>query len=297
MSEPSAMMAADHHRWRDDVALPPDDTELPPSAPSSADPPGLPSPLISWTPSGATDEAPKAGPEAAVQSAATTGWQIPVRIHAPDPERPFVVAGIGTRLVAWLVDVLILAAISAVVLIAIAVVTQSSLPDDLTTIDLAFAVLVNGLQFLYFVGFWTSSSGATPGMRLVALRIVTAPGGDGDGGLAIAPAIIRWAAFGYPLTILTVMGDVAQVASWGLTAWSVILLLTTIVSDTNQGIHDRLAGSAVMQRSSAAVNGAMVGCLVGAMVMLVLFVLLPIAALALLGDQLEQILSEVGQSI
>ncbi|CAN5546750.1 hypothetical protein BH20CHL7_BH20CHL7_10530 [soil metagenome] len=115
--------------------------------------------------------------------------------------------------------------------------------------------------------------------------------------MAIAPAIIRWAAFGYPLTLLTVMGDMSQITSWGLTAWSVVLLLTTIMSDTNRGIHDRLAGSSVMQRSGVAVNGALVGCLVAAMVLLVLFVLLPIAALALLGDQLELILSEVGQSI
>ncbi|MEX1172710.1 MAG: RDD family protein [Chloroflexota bacterium] len=224
----------------------------------------------------------------------TTGWQVPAE-HVPDPERPFVIAGVGTRLVAWLVDLLILGAISALALIAIAVATQSAFPDDLMTIDLTFAVLVTGLQFLYFVGFWTSSGGATPGMRLVALRVVAVSGGDG--GLAIAPAIIRWAAFGYPLTLLTVLEDVSQIASWGLTAWSVVLLLTTIISDTNQGIHDRLAGSAVMQRSGVAVKGALVGCIVAAMVLLVLFVLLPIAALALLGDQLELILSEVGQSI
>ncbi|CAN5546876.1 hypothetical protein BH20CHL7_BH20CHL7_10540 [soil metagenome] len=107
------------------------------------------------------------------------GWQVPADHHVPDPDRPFVSAGVGTRLVAWLVDLLILAAISAVALIAIAVATQSAFPDDLTTIDLAFAVLATGLQFLYFVGFWTSGSGATPGMRLVALRIVPVSGGYG----------------------------------------------------------------------------------------------------------------------
>lgn len=284
------------------MAQPPDEdppTSTPDPAPGAAtegtpDPePATASPLISWTPSGG---GPPAGSPSAVvppTAAGTTGWQLPPD-PAPDADAPDVMAGVGVRLVAWLVDLLIIGAVAALILIAIAGTMMDGTPEDLTTANILFAILVTGLEFLYFVGFWTGGAAATPGMRLLSLRIAST---RSRGGLGIGQAAVRWAAFGYPLTLLTVVDAAGQFASWALTAWSVVLLLTTILSDTNRGLHDRWSGTVIVQRAGARVNGALVGCLVAALVLVVLFILLPIVALALLGDQLQVILSEVGQSI
>ena len=272
------------------MAQPPD--EDPPATTPDRDP-APQSPLISWTPSGKGQ--PAGAPPAAVTptAAGTGGWQLPAET-TPGADPPDIMASVGVRLVAWLVDLLIIGAVAAVILIAIAGTMLDGAPDDITTTNILFAVLVTGLEFLYFVGFWTGDRAATPGMRLLSLRIASAASGHRFG---IGQATVRWAAFGYPLTLLAVVDASSQFASWALTAWSVVLLLTTILSDTNQGLHDRWSGSVIVQRAGARVNGALVGCLVVALVLVVLFVLLPIAALALLGDQLDVILSEVGQSI
>lgn len=283
------------------MAQPPDEdpsASTPHPAPDAAgegtpDPePAAPSPLISWTPSGGLSVGSPTGPMPPT-AVATSGWQIPPD-PTPDTDAPDIMAGVGVRLVAWLVDLLIIGAIAALILIAIAGTVMDDAPDDLTVMNILFAVLVTGLEFLYFVGFWSGGAGATPGMRLLSLRIAST---RNRSGLRIGQAAVRWAAFGYPLTLLTVVAGAGQLASWALMAWSVVLLLTTILSDTNQGLHDRWSGSVIVQRAGARVNGALVGCLVAVLVLVVLFVLLPITALALLGDELQVILSEVGQSI
>ena len=69
------------------------------------------------------------------------------------------------------------------------------------------------------------------------------------------------------------------------------------MSATRQGLHDRWAGSSVVQSLDARTNAALVGCLVIALIGIGVFILLPIVGLLLLGDQLEEILSSVGQSI
>jgi uncharacterized RDD family membrane protein YckC len=195
--------------------------------------------------------------------------------------------------VAWFIDVLLLGMVLIVGLIVVAAAAPSVV-EDATTVNLLSAILVTGLTFLYFVGLWTSSGGATVGMRLLALRIVRATDG---GTLDIVPAIIRWVAFGYVFTVLTVLPGVSVVSNWLLTGWTIVLLLTTAMSAVNQGIHDRWAGSAVVRRADARTSPALVGCLAIALVLLVLVILLPILALIAVAPQLEEILSEVGQSI
>jgi hypothetical protein len=77
--------------------------------------------------------------------------------------------------------------------------------------------------------------------------------------------------------------------------WAVILLVTTAASPTKQGLHDRFAGSAIVQPIGR--EGPVIPCLI---LLVLLFVVLPLIAvvgLLAVGSQLTEILSEVGTSI
>ena len=76
--------------------------------------------------------------------------------------------------------------------------------------------------------------------------------------------------------------------------WVLALLITTATNPLRQGLHDRWARSVVVQpapggsgpRSSAASR-----------LLVLLFVVLPIALVALVGDQFQDILTEIGRSV
>ena len=249
------------------------------------------SPLISWAPS-AGAAAGAAG--AAGTTPAIVGWESPDASVPPSGVAGYQTAGVGARLVAWIFDGFLVLLVAGVLFGLLAAIVGTSIVEDAFVLNALFIIIVLGLEFLYFVGFWTAGAGATPGMRLLGLRIVSSPGG---GAYEIGPAIKRWVAFGYPLSILSLVPVLGSFASYALTGWTIVLLLTTAMSDTNQGLHDRFGGSAIVRRIGASNNTALIGCLVIAFILIGLFVVLPILALIAIGPQLEEILSEIGESI
>ncbi len=78
--------------------------------------------------------------------------------------------------------------------------------------------------------------------------------------------------------------------------WQVTLLVTTASSPTKQGLHDRLANSALVRPTSAG-NGWVNACLVIAVGSLMALVVLGVLAFLANADQIRSILSEVGESI
>jgi hypothetical protein len=66
-----------------------------------------------------------------------------------------------------------------------------------------------------------------------------------------------------------------------------------VANPLGQGIHDQAAGSLVVQRVGVGSNALLVGCLV----LMALFIVLPVLSLILVGGQIEQILLDIGQSI
>ena len=76
--------------------------------------------------------------------------------------------------------------------------------------------------------------------------------------------------------------------------WLIVLLATTSSHPLKQGVHDRAANSIVVQPLGTSSKAAVVGCF---LLVVLVFVVLPIIALVAFGEQFEQILSEVGQSI
>ena len=153
-------------------------------------------------------------------------------------------------------------------------------------------VLAFGIQLLYFVGFWTGGSRATPGMRLFNLQLGRAADGVP---LTVGQAVLRWVALGAPLGALSLLPGLAGIGGLLAVVWSLVLLLTTLGSDSRQGLHDKIAGSTMV--APVGREGPVMPCLV---LVVILFVVLPIfsiVALIFLGGAVSNILTNVGTSI
>lgn len=269
----------------------PEATATPPADPA---PPAEPaSPLISWTPSGGAAHTPPPG-------APLVGWQVPDDAGQPSPIAGYALAGVGARVVAYLIDGILL---STVVTVIQAIVAPGYMPFDLSagSIDqlpppvfsleaVLVGVIGMGLDFIYLVGLWTSRGRATLGMRLLKLQVVDMASGHR---LTISQGAARWLLLSGAIGIIGLVPVAIELAGLIGFLWLIVLLVTTTSHPLKQGVHDRAANSIVVRPADASSNTALVGC----MVLVVVFVILPIVALILFGGRIEQILSEVGQSI
>jgi uncharacterized RDD family membrane protein YckC len=159
------------------------------------------------------------------------------------------------------------------------------------TASLITAVVYLGLEFLYFVGLWTSSGRATLGMRLMKMQIGNAFDGRT---LTMTQATLRWAALGLPFQAVYLLPPPASAIGGLLALWLLVLLVSTAISPTRQGLHDRIANSAIVQPIGASTPA--VACLV-VLLLLVVVPIIAIIALIFLGGQVSTILSETGTSV
>lgn len=229
-----------------------------------------------------------------VLSAATVGWVTPPPEPVATGKPGWVIAGVGPRLGAWILDGIfgfILILVGAVVLGIVAAIIS---PDNATLPEWVYLLAVLGFYFVYFVGSWTSKGKATPGMRLFKLQVANASDGKR---LEIGPAVTRWLALGYAFSLVGLIPVLSGLASLATLIWSIVLLITTNQDKMHQGLHDRWGKSVVVRPEGAAAGrGAAVACLIIALI-LVLFVLASIVGLIFLGGQMSTILSAVGDSI
>ena len=151
-------------------------------------------------------------------------------------------------------------------------------------------LLGDGLVLGYFVVGWTA--GGTPGMRLMSLQI----GGPDGTRLSVQQATIRWVAMGHPLGVLqSFVPSLLLPIELAVLTLSIVLLATVVASPTKQGLHDRAAGSILVQpigASSGAITAVVV--IVGG---LLAILAISVIALIFLGGQVSRILSDVGRSI
>ena len=198
-------------------------------------------------------------------------------------------AGALARIVAYVIDIILIGVATLAVLGVLAAV----FPADQAAAYIAYTVLASAVELVYFVGFWTASSRATLGMRVLKLQI-----GNAADGRTLRPeqAVRRWVALGFPLTLLGLVPVLAGAASGVYSLWLIVLTISMATSPTKQGIHDRFARSAVVQPAGAS-NAVVVGCLVLVGILVVLPLLVLVVALVFLGGQLSTLLSEIGSSI
>jgi len=167
---------------------------------------------------------------------------------------------LARRLAAWIIDcaaiaVLVFAAVSVVgALLGPAVDFRVDAPtlDDMLDIDngrlVLDAVLATTISALYGILPW-STIGATLGQLMLGLRVVN----EADGS---APTVFRsfqrwllvFPPFATVAAFLAHEPPFAAVVWAAALAWYVLLLMTTALSETSQGLHDRMLHEVVRRR-------------------------------------------------
>jgi uncharacterized RDD family membrane protein YckC len=157
------------------------------------------------------------------------GWQRPVEPAGPAPGVAF--AGHGARLVAYLVDGLILT-IALFVLVAVpamvgfvAFARNDGPGMGAIAVAVVLSLVAIVVSIAYFPFFW-ARSGQTPGMKLFRLRVVRdRDGGPISGGQAVMRLVGYW---------------INSVALYIGFAW-------ILVDQRRRGWHDLIAGTVVIE--------------------------------------------------
>ena len=180
---------------------PPLTPEVPPPAPAgiiSARPVGLPGSV----------ESPLAGPTSAQPNVPAGAWVVPTAQAVTQVGEGLVVAGVFARVVAYVIDALILGLINLAIFGALGLFAI----DRDETLLLVVSIVVIGIDFAYYVGLWTSGWHGTLGMRLLRLRVL---GAVSHGGIPLNDALLRWLALSGALAILALVpGSVGTSACW-----------------------------------------------------------------------------------
>jgi uncharacterized RDD family membrane protein YckC len=159
-------------------------------------------------------------------------WEAPEELAGPAPGLAF--GGFGARLLAYLVDTLILVAVITVLVLLVAIPFAGSggnrVDSSLTAAEGGFVALVVLIVLVvtvgYFPWFW-SRGGATPGMRLMNLRVVR----DSDGGpLSVGQAFLR------------------LVGYWVSSFVLYLGFIWIFVDKRRRGWHDLIAGTVVVKK-------------------------------------------------
>ena len=179
---------------------------------------------------------------------------------APSPTAPatgLVFADVPNRVIAFIIDAIILGIIGVIVSSILGGIGLSAgtLNPDLTFTMNPVGVLVQGIVNLvisagYFIYTWTSMR-ATIGMRVLGMQI----GNAGDGrALTTEQGVRRFLAIWFPNVLAQVLQPVPLLgAIFGLLAliWIIYLIYTTAKSPTKQGWHDVFANSQVVKAAKS----------------------------------------------
>jgi uncharacterized RDD family membrane protein YckC len=170
----------------------------------------------------------------------------------PQPPVEPVVAGplgeVSSRASAFIIDLILVTVVTAILLVGLGLLlgpasTSGVVYYGAVGVDVGVALVVT---FAYFYFMWVATQ-ATLGMRVVGIRV----SGDGsDESVMPKQAAVRWAvlaapaAFPISLTPVPGLGIVVLVA---LAIWYTALLVTTAMSPTKQGLHDRAAHTIIVK--------------------------------------------------
>jgi uncharacterized RDD family membrane protein YckC len=153
---------------------------------------------------------------------------------AAELSTPQAYVGLVTRALAFGIDA---ALINAVAIVTTAVVTLTfsvvTVPEEVETVATAAGAVLYVLWSVgYFVTFW-STTGQTPGSRVLRIRVRAASGGT----LRPRRALLRFA--GLTLAALPLFAG----------------FLLILVDDRRRGLHDRLAGTVVIEAQEEHAGG------------------------------------------
>jgi uncharacterized RDD family membrane protein YckC len=267
----------------------------PPAGPPDAPPTGLPPAPAPQTP------APWAAP-----AAASGGWgTVPAdsgRFAVPGAPG-LVYAGAGPRLLAYIIDAVLVGIVVTIITLPFAASTLTDQLNGSTAFDPAnpvpmmapvagiSTIITLVIEAAYFSLLWASGGRATIGMRLLKLQVGDATTGNR---IPIPTAFRRWLGFGAWLNLVAFVPVLGAFASLAVFAWQVILLVTTSQHPQKMGLHDRFANTAMVRPADA---GNAAGIVIGCALIIAAIAVLSIVALIFLGSQVSTILSTVGESV
>ncbi len=183
----------------------------------------------------------------------------------PGPLAGTTIADFMTRLVAWIIDSVILNLVAYVLF----QILFRILPLGIDVIVQAIAVI--GISAGYFIYFWTSRR-QTPGMIAMKLLVVT----EGTGQtLDQSQAIRRWMYLGLPLALVSLLSVTAGFGFFGFglgilallfvvapivgliaLGWEIYLAVQTNSDPRKRGPHDKAANSIVVSYGPSPFGGA-----------------------------------------
>ena len=189
---------------------------------------------------------------AAPSPAPVSGWAAAPPPASVPGAAGFVYADVPNRVIALIIDAIILGLIGAVLGIILAAIGLSTgtLVSSVTTFN-PVATIVYGLVGIaisatYFIWSWTTMR-STVGMRALGMQVGNAFDGKT---LTMDQALRRAVALWGPSTLAQFFGGISVIGSLlGLLAflWVLYLLYTTATSPTKQGFHDKYANSVVVK--------------------------------------------------
>ncbi len=282
---------------------PPADDAAPPStSPDSGwTPPSPTDPTTVWTPAPSADTRPPTPPpwqpappdQGGLISSAPVGWAAPRAAAEVAPG--LAVADTTSRVVAYIVDLIILGFVNAILgsILNPAPAVVTDLNDLMVSIDPVTSVITVLIDAAYFVVSWTGGRRATIGQRLFSMQVGNAFDGRA---LTLEQAIRRWLGLGSWIALSSIIPGALLLSVLIGLLWNIVLLITTATSPTKQGLHDRFANTALVRPAGQGTSGLATACLV-IVVILVLLVVISVIALIALGSQVSDILSRVGESI
>ena len=152
-------------------------------------------------------------------------------------------AAVVTRVIAYIIDAIILGILGIVVL--------GIIVNDVTIVgSIIRAVIYAVLGFLYFGYTWTAWK-ASPGQRILGLMTVN----DADGAaLTWNQATMRWAfLFGPSIlnSLFQLGGGLSSIVNLIVLVYYIYLLYTTATDPRKQGFHDKQASSLVIAKTAA----------------------------------------------
>jgi uncharacterized RDD family membrane protein YckC len=160
--------------------------------------------------------------------------------------------------------------------------TSSTLPEPMPRATfVGVSIFSFAIYAAYFLFFWSGGRRGTPGQRAFGIQVGNAFDGRP---LTTTQAIERWLAMGWWVGMLVLVPVFSiAVAAYALSfIWSVVLVITMILSPTKQGIHDRFARSALV-RPAGESNRWAVGCVWLLIIVAVVEIVLLVALFSIIG--------------
>jgi uncharacterized RDD family membrane protein YckC len=187
-----------------------------------------------------------------------SAWQAPPAATPVPGTAGFVYADVPNRVIALIIDGIILAIITFIVTAVLygivgAPVTLNLEPGILTTevnyvSTLLGAILSLAIGAAYWIYSWTAMR-ASPGQKMLGMQVGNSPDGAT---LTQEQAIRRWAVLFAPFSlsqvvyVLPTLGALLGLATF---IYAIYLLYTTAQSPTKQGFHDKFANTVVVKAS------------------------------------------------